>query len=171
MSISAAQCRAARALLNLTQDQLAKNAQVARATIADFERNTRFPIGNNMVSIMSALEAAGIEFLDDNGGGVGVRRRKVELEYDKTLRCTDIVEGATLRVRYRKERYDIRIPRMVIEDMHHTTYGSVDKLVEGIELKFPIFLQAAENAIIQGNIIPPNLVFLSPENFPEGTFN
>ena len=41
MTISAAQCRAARALLNWTQDQLAQNAQVARATIADFERNTR----------------------------------------------------------------------------------------------------------------------------------
>ena len=55
--ISAAQCRAARAILNWSQDELATNAQVARATVADFERRERDPVRNNMFSIISAFEA------------------------------------------------------------------------------------------------------------------
>ena len=51
MQITADQCRAARSLLNWTQDQLATNASVSRATIADFESNTRQPMKNNLRSI------------------------------------------------------------------------------------------------------------------------
>ena len=44
MQITADQCRAARGLLNWTQEQLATNARVSRATIVDFESNTRQPM-------------------------------------------------------------------------------------------------------------------------------
>ncbi|RWH76006.1 MAG: helix-turn-helix domain-containing protein [Mesorhizobium sp.] len=61
------QCRGARAMLGWSQDELAKAANVARQTIADFERGARLPIANNLASIRRTLEAAGIEFLSDNG--------------------------------------------------------------------------------------------------------
>lgn len=31
---------------------------------------------NNLIAIRAALEAAGVEFMDENGGGPGVRLRK-----------------------------------------------------------------------------------------------
>ena len=63
-------------MLGWSQDQLATGANVARATVADFERGARIPVPNNLAAIRAALEAAGIEFLAQNGGGPGVRLRK-----------------------------------------------------------------------------------------------
>ena len=76
MTISPEQCRAARGLLNMSQADLAKAAGVAQSTVADFERGARMPIPNNLTAIRSTLEAAGIDFIDPNGGGQGVRMRK-----------------------------------------------------------------------------------------------
>jgi transcriptional regulator with XRE-family HTH domain len=67
MAISSAQCRAGRALLNWSQSDLEKAAQVAKKTIADFEREARTPYERTLNAICVALEAAGIEFLPDNG--------------------------------------------------------------------------------------------------------
>ncbi|MGO4831126.1 multiprotein-bridging factor 1 family protein [Rhizobiaceae sp. 2RAB30] len=61
------QCRGARAMLGWSQDDLAREANVARQTVADFERGARMPIANNLASMATALEAAGIELLVDNG--------------------------------------------------------------------------------------------------------
>src|SRR5437016_8890322 len=55
--------RAARALLAWSQQDLAKAADVATSTIADFERGQRTPIANNAQAIRDALEGAGIRFL------------------------------------------------------------------------------------------------------------
>ena len=76
MSITSEQCRAARALLNWSQPTLAEAVGIARETIAHFERGARLPHPNNLVDIRTALEAAGIEFIDPNGGGPGVRLRE-----------------------------------------------------------------------------------------------
>jgi DNA-binding XRE family transcriptional regulator len=62
-----AQCRAARALLQWSQSKLAKTANVSRKTISNFEKEVRTPFGNNMVSIRTALQNAGVEFFT---GGV-----------------------------------------------------------------------------------------------------
>ncbi|WP_281035097.1 helix-turn-helix transcriptional regulator [Mesorhizobium tamadayense] len=61
------QCRGARAMLGWSQDELAKAANVARQTVADFERGARIPIANNLTSMRQTLERAGIEFLSGNG--------------------------------------------------------------------------------------------------------
>ncbi len=76
LCISSAQCRAARAMLGWSQEQLSKRAKVARATVADFEREARTPILNNLIAIQKVLEEeGGIEFIPKNGGGEGVRFR------------------------------------------------------------------------------------------------
>nr|WP_131113107.1 helix-turn-helix domain-containing protein [Lichenihabitans psoromatis] len=73
--ITPAQCRAARALLNWTQDQLAKAATVGIVTIRQFEGANADPRHATLVVITRALEAAGVEFIPENGGGAGVRLR------------------------------------------------------------------------------------------------
>lgn len=62
------QVKAARALLAWTQGQLAKEAQIATSTLADFERGERTPVANNAEAITLALEKQGIRFT--NGGAV-----------------------------------------------------------------------------------------------------
>jgi transcriptional regulator with XRE-family HTH domain len=74
--INPAQCRGARALLGMTQPALADAAKLGLSTIVDFERSRR-PVSTLAVkTILKALEAAGIEFIPENGGGPGVRLRK-----------------------------------------------------------------------------------------------
>src|SRR5690349_6432110 len=63
-----AQIRAARALLAWSQQDLAKQDKVATSTVAEFERGQRTPVANNAEAIRSALEGAGITFLE--GGAV-----------------------------------------------------------------------------------------------------
>jgi transcriptional regulator with XRE-family HTH domain len=74
-----AQCRAARALLGWSQDQLEAASTVAKKTIADFERGARTPYDRTLADIQRALEAAGIEFTGQmiGGPGPGVRQRNI----------------------------------------------------------------------------------------------
>lgn len=60
--LSAEQCRAARAWLNWSQEELAKAAEVALSTVRDFERGGREPIGHNIQAIERALSNGGIHF-------------------------------------------------------------------------------------------------------------
>ena len=76
MTITPEQCRAARALLNWSQPNLAEATGIARETIAHFERGARMMYPRNLATIRSTLEAAGIEFINRNGGGPGVRLRE-----------------------------------------------------------------------------------------------
>ncbi len=70
------QCRAARALLDMTQPLLAEKAGLGLSTVVDFERARR-PVSNSAINALRrALEAAGVEFIAQNGGGAGVRLRK-----------------------------------------------------------------------------------------------
>lgn len=71
-----AQCRAARALLNMEQSQLADASGIARATVIDFEKGGRLPRASTVEALCKALEAAGVEFIPGNGSGAGVRLAK-----------------------------------------------------------------------------------------------
>ena len=73
-----AQCRAARALINMTQSDLAKAADVSEKTITDFETEARKPYRRTIAALRQVLEAAGVEFIPENGGGAGLRLRKPE---------------------------------------------------------------------------------------------
>jgi predicted transcriptional regulator len=74
--ISAAQCRGARGLLEISQTQLAKAARLSLSTIVDFEKSRRQVSNDAVRGIKAALEYAGVEFIEENGGGPGVRLRK-----------------------------------------------------------------------------------------------
>jgi transcriptional regulator with XRE-family HTH domain len=74
--VTAAQCRAARGLLDWTQQELAERAGVGIVTIRQLEAHSSEPRRATVEVIKQALERAGVEFIDENGGGPGVRMRK-----------------------------------------------------------------------------------------------
>jgi transcriptional regulator with XRE-family HTH domain len=77
MSLSPAQCRAARALLAWTQRRLEAESSVAKKTIADFERGARNPFPRTLDDLIEAFQSAGIEFVGaEDAHGVGVRFKK-----------------------------------------------------------------------------------------------
>ena len=74
--ITPAQCRGARALVEMTQPELAEAANLSLSTVVDFERSRRDVSVDAAKAIRKALERADIEFINENGGGPGVRLRK-----------------------------------------------------------------------------------------------
>ena len=85
--ISPEQCRMARAGIRLTAGLLAERAQVSKVTLSDFEKGKRSPHPRTIAAIRAALERAGVEFIDDNGGaGVRLKRNKM----DATIALEDL---------------------------------------------------------------------------------
>ena len=75
MTMTAAQCRMARAALQIGVRETAELAKVSPNTIARLERGeTLYPRTRD--AVRAALETAGVEFIAENGGGAGVRLRK-----------------------------------------------------------------------------------------------
>jgi transcriptional regulator with XRE-family HTH domain len=74
--ITPALCRAARGLLGWNQEDLAKAATIALNTLRNFEAGKSVPMTNNLAAIQTSLEAAGVMFIPENGGGAGLRLRK-----------------------------------------------------------------------------------------------
>jgi transcriptional regulator with XRE-family HTH domain len=72
--INRAQVRAARALLEWNQTDLAAAAKIALPTVKRFETGVRTPIPVVKAAIVRAIEDAGVEFIPAKSGkGVGVR--------------------------------------------------------------------------------------------------
>ena len=72
------QLRAARALLRWSAEDLSRRSLVSLRTIRRAElaeQHSTMTMPNNL-TIRRALEDAGIDFIDENGGGPGVRLRK-----------------------------------------------------------------------------------------------
>jgi transcriptional regulator with XRE-family HTH domain len=74
--IIAAQLRAARALIGWSRDDLAAQSGATVRTLARIESDQTAARDRTMAAIRAALEAAGVEFIEENGGGPGVRLRK-----------------------------------------------------------------------------------------------
>jgi hypothetical protein len=77
-SLASAQIRAARALLRWSAVDLARQSRLGVNTVrrAEVAEDGISLTAANELAIRSALETAGIVFIDENGGGPGVRLRK-----------------------------------------------------------------------------------------------
>jgi predicted transcriptional regulator len=77
--------RAARALLRWEQRDLATASAVSLPTIKRLESQPGIMAAHmsTVTAMRKALEAAGIEFIDENGGGPGVRLRKPTSKWSK----------------------------------------------------------------------------------------
>jgi transcriptional regulator with XRE-family HTH domain len=76
--LTSAQIRAARSLIRWTADELAAASALSVATIrrAELKESETSLTTANDLAIRRALEATGVEFIDENGGGPGVRLRR-----------------------------------------------------------------------------------------------
>jgi hypothetical protein len=77
-ALTGAQIRAARGLIRWSAERLAKESALGLSTIRRAEladRETSMTAANDL-AVRRALAAAGVEFIDENGGGPGVRLRK-----------------------------------------------------------------------------------------------
>ena len=75
------QCLEARRLLGLTQRRLAKALGLSQAQISIFEITGVMPRAQHnkrdrVADLLAYLEQAGVEFVEENGGGRGVRLRR-----------------------------------------------------------------------------------------------
>jgi hypothetical protein len=77
-TLISAQIRAARALVRWSAEDLARSSSVGLTTIrrAELAIHETSLTAANSLAIRNALEGAGVEFIDENGGGPGVRLRK-----------------------------------------------------------------------------------------------
>jgi transcriptional regulator with XRE-family HTH domain len=85
LKVSIRQIKAARALLDWSQEQLALAASISIPTIKRLEANDG-PLGGRgetTEKILRSLRTAGVEFIDENGGGAGVRLKKTKRETRK----------------------------------------------------------------------------------------
>jgi transcriptional regulator with XRE-family HTH domain len=76
--ITAAQCRAARGLIAWSQQDLAQRAGIGTVAVHQLENGTSSPRRATLDVVRRAFETAGVEFIDENGGGAGVRLRKAQ---------------------------------------------------------------------------------------------
>jgi hypothetical protein len=76
--LTSGQLRAARAFLRWRAEDLARESAIGVATVrrAELAKNETSMTAANDLAVRRALENAGVEFIDENGGGPGVRLRK-----------------------------------------------------------------------------------------------
>ena len=72
-ALTAAQCREGRALIDWSQAQLSQSASIDIQTISYFEKRFRAADETTRRRLRATLEAAGVVFISENGGGAGVR--------------------------------------------------------------------------------------------------
>ena len=78
MSITPAEVRSARALLGWTQRDLARRAVISVSVVSAYETRKARPAPSTVRNLQRTLEAAGVEFIAENGEGAGVRLRKAK---------------------------------------------------------------------------------------------
>jgi transcriptional regulator with XRE-family HTH domain len=76
---TSAQIRAARAIVGWSQAEVATAAGLSIPTVKRAEADEGVRVSDDaMLAIASVLKKAGVEFIAENGGGPGVRLRKIK---------------------------------------------------------------------------------------------
>lgn len=77
--VNGRQIASARVWLGISQAELATASKVATRTIAHLENGGRVPHDRTLKALVDCLEEMGVEFLMDDGAGVGIRIRRPKL--------------------------------------------------------------------------------------------
>ncbi|HEX2593600.1 MAG TPA: helix-turn-helix domain-containing protein [Rhizomicrobium sp.] len=171
MPIQSSQCRAARALLGWSQDDLEVSARVSKKTIADFERNANIPYDKTLREIQFALEAGGVQFIPENGGGAGVRL-KVAAPRLLRRRVSRFDRMATMAVAYKDREFQLRLSTNILDDIDRTNHGSDADFEKSMDDHLNLILITAAAAIDtpDGHRVDDNgVVLLTNDDFDEYT--
>ncbi|HUH50111.1 MAG TPA: helix-turn-helix transcriptional regulator [Mycoplana sp.] len=87
--ITPAQCRAGRALIDWTKDQLAEAANISARTISDFERGKKIASEASREAIERAFFEGGVLLVGEDEAGVGVRLKFTRRE----VKAIDVLEN------------------------------------------------------------------------------
>jgi transcriptional regulator with XRE-family HTH domain len=121
--ITPAQLRAARALLDWSQQELAHRAGLGLSTVRDFEAGRRLPTVASLDALHRVLKAAEIELILDAKGSEGVTLRR-----GAGARLHELISDVT-RLALEKEAPDERGQRMearwsaLLQDLRHAYAG------------------------------------------------
>lgn len=118
MTIIPAQIRAARALLNLTQEQLATSAEVALTSVRDLEAEKRAVDSAVAGNVRRALENGGVEFVAGTPtSGPGVRLAANRPNVIRRPSVMMMWEGMPVEIEFKGKHFTAFISREVIEDL------------------------------------------------------
>lgn len=166
MSLTPAQCRAARGFLNWTLADLAEASGISRASLNAFERGNSNMKADTMAAIHLALEKAGIEFTDEPG--VRLKAQKLEIRH---------IQGENVMQRFFDDVYQTRLKlggELLSAGLDETKYENMigDAEVTRQQIKKWQALGLKERAILQEGdrhfVFPPNVTtyrWISPELF------
>lgn len=143
LSITAEDVRAARALLQWSQSELAKAAKVGVSTVADFEKGARTPIAANLAAIRQTLEAAGVSFSPEGPAVFGEIALHLMIAGDLT----------ELRFRYRLDQAAPVIE--IVGAFGSVDGGSVNLTME--QTATPVLKAAIDNLVQRHGVAAPQL--------------
>jgi transcriptional regulator with XRE-family HTH domain len=114
-----AQVRAARGLLNWTQEKLATDAGIALSSIREIENEKRAAEPGTLASVRRSLEKAGVEFVAGTAdqGGPGVRLSATKPNIIRRPTVIDFFDGMPVDVEFKGRHFKALISREVIEDL------------------------------------------------------
>jgi transcriptional regulator with XRE-family HTH domain len=121
-AIIPAQIRAARSLVNWSQEELAKAAEVALTSVRDIEGEKRAADSGTVANVRRALENEGVEFLagaPEYGPGVRLLGNRPNLIRRPTV--ITMWEGMPIEVEFRGRTFDAFISYEVLEDLGRLT--------------------------------------------------
>lgn len=165
MIITAEQCRAARALLNWSQDELEARSGVSKKTIADFEREAQIPYQKTLLELQFAFEAAGICLIPENGGGVGVRIKHPQPRLSKK-RISRFDQIASFALHYRGRDYRVRLSTNILDDIDRADHSEAE-MEKAFERHLNKIMVRAAKAIDEGRASDSGEVLLVSADFPE----
>jgi transcriptional regulator with XRE-family HTH domain len=113
-----AQIRAARALLNWSQEDLAQKAEIALSSVRELETERRTSEAGTIGNVRNAFEEAGVNFVEgtsNNGPGVRlVGNRPYLIRRPSTVTKWD---GVPLEVEFKGKAFTAFVSREAIEDL------------------------------------------------------
>lgn len=166
--ITGAQIRAARGLIRWSADTLADRSKLGVATVRRAENVDGVPTITeaNLAAIQAALEAAGVEFIPENGGGAGVRRRLSVPQLER-VSVSSFDGRIVLQISYRGRTFLVTLQSTILEDMDRANYRSDAELKGSFDRHANLVILRAAEAIDKGRATENGSLNLDPEDFPE----
>lgn len=166
--MTSAQCRAGRALLGWSQEQLEERSGVSKKAIADFERDAQIPYPRTLREISAALEVSGVQMIPENGGGAGVRLKAAVPRLSRK-KVSRFERRAVLSIFYRGRDFQLQLSTDILDDMDRTNHESDAAMERSMDAHMNSILLSAAAAIDAGRADTRGIVILNNEDFEDET--